>query len=341
MNVCYFGSYDPDYARNRIIIKGLKLNQINVFKCRGSGIVFIRYYHLLKQFIAVKDRISCIIVGFPGHYDVLVAFFLGKIFRKKVFFDVFATLYETYVLDRKIVAKNSFWAYIYFFIDWINFKLADVVISDTKAHVKLYQKLYQLNPDNAYVVYVGSDDDYFFPRKVNEEIDVLFYGSYQPLQGVESIILAAKKLPKVHFKLIGKGQTKPKIEKMIKNFKLRNVELVDWMSMNDLAQEMNQAKIILGIFGNSYKAKSVIPNKVYDAIASRKPVITKESKASKELLNNENSCLVSKTNELAKVIKILLKNESFRNKISSNAYKLYRQKLTPENVTQNLIKIIQ
>jgi len=33
MTICYFGDYNSNYSRNRVIIKGLKENGVNVLEC--------------------------------------------------------------------------------------------------------------------------------------------------------------------------------------------------------------------------------------------------------------------------------------------------------------------
>lgn len=337
--VCYFGSYDPDYARNRIIVKGLKANGVKVYQCQASGLIFSRYLKLLKYFIKYKDQCHAIIVGFPGHYDVPLAFILGKLFAKKTFYDVFASTYETYVLDREVIKKDSLRSRFFYFIDWFGLKLADYVIIDTLAHGKFYSKLYGLSSEKQILVYVGSDTDYFFPRKVKEETDVLFYGSYQPLQGAEVIIKAASLLPKIKFKMIGEGQTRKYCEDLAKKLKLKNVEFVDWLSLEKLAKEISKAKITLGVFGVSPKANIVIPNKVYDYLASSKAVITGNTDAARELLENyKNAVLVPMGNYLvlAKEISELIIAKKRQN-IAENAHKLFIDKFKPALIVKRLV----
>src|SRR3989344_2058383 len=123
-SVLYFGSLDPDYSRNRIIKKGLEANGIKVFETKASGLVFVRYFKLLFSFLRQQKQVKTIIVGFPGHYDVPLAFILGKLFGKKVYYDIFASTYETYVMDRELIKKNSLRAKFFYFIDWVSIKIA-------------------------------------------------------------------------------------------------------------------------------------------------------------------------------------------------------------------------
>ena len=52
MRVLYFGLYDPDYARNRVLISGLKKNGVDVIELRRKPSRF----NIIKLFRAY-DRV--------------------------------------------------------------------------------------------------------------------------------------------------------------------------------------------------------------------------------------------------------------------------------------------
>jgi glycosyltransferase involved in cell wall biosynthesis len=341
-DICYFGSYDPAYSRNKVIIRGLELNNRDVYQCSFSGPFFSRQFELISRFLKVHKSVTSIIVGFPGHYDLPMAFLLGKIFGKRVIFDIFASKYETYVLDKKIISKYSPAACFFYLIDRLDVLLADYISIDTKSHGEFYKRLYKLSKNKMVLVYVGTDNRVFHPKNSKETNDVLFYGSYQPLQGVDVIIAAAKLLPLVRFKLIGRGQTKDMAKLTVRKEKIKNIEFVDWLPIEKLATEISKAKVVLGIFGSSEKAKVVIPNKVYDGLACQKAIITLETSAETELLQNGKNCVFIKRadpQELKSAIEKLLNNSKYREGIAKFGYSFYINNLTPEKVIENLLKL--
>ena len=73
-----------------------------------------------------------------------------------------------------------------------------------------------------------------------------------------------------------------------------------------------EADLCLGIFGNTDKAKRVIPNKVYECLAVGKPVITADTPAIRELFEDGELVFVSVADHisLAKAIMALKNDES-------------------------------
>ena len=83
MKVCYFGTYETDYPRNRIIINGLRKNNVKVIECNFSvkkGTLnllmalklFIGYFILFFKYLFVGKH-DVLVVGYLGHFDMFLA----------------------------------------------------------------------------------------------------------------------------------------------------------------------------------------------------------------------------------------------------------------------------
>ncbi len=344
MRILYFGVYNPDYSRNRVLIKGLKANGIEIVECRASAKSRLKYLKLFWKFMRTPG-FDLLLVGFPGQEVMFLARLLTG---KPIIFDAFTSHYGGYIIDRQYYSKTSWRAKYYRFLDAWSCKLANLVLLDTNAHIDFFVKEFKLDRKKFLRVFVGTDSDIFYPREVSKETDkflVHFHGSYIPLQGVEYIIRAAKLLEKesVAFNLIGRGQTYKKNRQLAEELGLKNIKFIDMVSYEKLADYINMADICLGIFGDSSKTDLVIPNKVYEAIACSKPVITAGAPAIKELFHDRTDiilCNRADPADLAKKIVELKNHLSFRKEIAIAGYTLFKTSLSRSIITAELINVI-
>jgi glycosyltransferase involved in cell wall biosynthesis len=315
MKVLYWGTYDTGKPRNRILLRGLKECGVQVSECHydlWSGvedksqirgvwqkiIFFLKwlcsYPKLILQFFQV-EKPDVIVVGYLGHVDVIVIWLFAKVRRTPVVWDAFISLYDTVVIDRKLIGQNNPLAILLFAWEWLACRAADLVILDTHAHAQFFVEQFGLSREKVRSVFVGVEPEKF-PRNSTDTgcldrkfTTVLFYGQFIPLHGIETIVEAARILKdeNINWVLIGKGQEALKIQKLLDESSLEKLTWKDWVEYESLISYIHQADICLGIFGESPKASRVIPNKVYQILASGKPLITRISPAIKELLSEK------------------------------------------------------
>ena len=334
MRVLYFGIYNPSYARNWVIINGLRKNGIEVielFEKPSKSSLF----RLAIRYLLLKEKFDLVIVGFPGQE---IMFLAKMIIRKPIIFDAFTSHYGGYILDRKRSSPTSLMARYYRFLDTWSCKFADVILLDTQAHIDFFIREFGLPASKFRRIWIGANDDNFKPVNrqdlfkqvlpVNDKFKVIFFGTYVPLQGVEYIIRAAKVLESqkdVIFQFIGKGQDRNKCIELSKNLGLKNIEFIDMMKPEDLRIEIAKSDIVLGLFGDTPKTPIVIPNKVYEALAMKKPVITADTPAIRELFDDNDMFLVPAANphKLAQAIIELKNSPELRMKFSENGYRKF------------------
>ena len=343
MRVVYFGSYDPDYSRNRVLIKGLKENGVEVTECQDSSPGLRKYVRLFLKFRKINDDYDIMLVGFLGHAVMPLARLLT---RKPIVFDAFISLYDSNVNDRQTVGQHHPRAYFYRFLDWLAMKLADVVLFDTDQHIRYITGFYSLPTAKFRRVWVGTDDRIFYPRsaRANEKIQVFFHGSFIPLQGVEVIIRAAKLLEKenVEFQILGRGQTFAMVMKLARELSPTNIQFIDRVAYEDLPGYIAAADICLGIFGKTDKTSRVIPNKVYEYAACRKPIISVDTPALRELFDGADIKMIKPDKvELAAAIMELKNSETLRDRLAENAYDKFINNARPLLIGRGLINIFE
>jgi len=346
MNILFICGREPSYARNRILLNSLKYNKYNIIKCTSSSKNTIkRSIEVLLKFLKNKNKADIIFVGFLGHHLVPIIKFFTK---KPIIFDAFISIYDTLIYDRKKLKKNSLASKLVYSLEKKACDYSNKIILDTNQHISYFVKTFKINKKKLYKIPVGAEEDIFYPRKggKNKKFTVFFYGYFLNLHGIHYIIKAANILKKenIQFIITGKGQTYKKCIKLYKSFKIKNIIFKKETSIKEISNNIAKCDIGLGIFGKTNKTRRVIPNKVYQILAMKKPLITAKTPASKELLTNHKDVLFCKpknSEDLAKKILELKNNKSLSKKIAENGYKTFKKQSSLPIISKILKKIIE
>jgi len=347
MTVCYFGDFDKNYSRNRVLIKGLKENKIKVISCRTKASGMKKWWRLIRLHNLIKKKYDLLIIGYSESSRPLV--FLAKLItRKPVVWDAFYSVYQSRVFDRKKYPPKHPKAIRYWLLDWLGCKLADKILLDTNEHIKYFVDTFKIKREKFIKVLVGTDNSIFYSRSVVERSKkflVHFHATFIPLQGAKYIVRAAKILENnndIAFNFIGnKGQTYSGVRELIRKLKVKNIRFFKSVPYEELAKYIAKADICLGIFGDTQKAQRVIPNKVYEAIAMKKPVITADTPAARELFIDRENILFCKTadpKDLADKILELKNNKDLQEKIAKGGYEVFKKYATPKIIIKNLLE---
>lgn len=377
-----------------MIIEGLRRNGVEVIECHedfwedtaqklegvkgGSGLIktlyrlLLAYSKLIGKFRHV-GHYDALIVGYAGHVDIFLARVLNLFRRKPVIFDAFLSLYDTAVMDRGIVPPDSFKSKLLRLVDTWACRVADAVLLDTRANVDYFVKEFRLPPEKFFAVPVGSfiSNPHSSPLplrgrdrvEVNQDkgrFNVLYFGSYIPLHGVDVILKAAKILQdsppplpggekregrrEAIFTLVGVGQLLPEMKQLASVLRLKNVYLVDrFVEEEELKRYIQEADACLGIFGQTDKAMRVIPCKVYNCLAMGKPLITSLTPATEGVLTHMGNALLCRPGDpedLAKAILSLKNDPSLREKIASCGQEYYKNNFSSEAIGKRVKDVI-
>ena len=106
---------------------------------------------------------------------------------------------------------------------------------------------------------------------------------------------------------------------------------------------MIAADVCLGVFGTSGKAARVVPNKVYDALAAGRPLVTEDSRAARELLTDGRDALLVPAGDSADLAAALRRLGDYdeRARLGAAALDLYRRRCTPEAVAATLLAALE
>ena len=300
MRVLYFGTYDRAYPRNAQVISALRGAGVEVreqhravWERRHNWSVGLRQMlrvaeaeHSLRKTRDDERDADALIVGYPGHFDLPAAKRVAR--GRPVIFNPLVSLFDTIVDDRQRFRRGSPGAGVVHIVDRRAFRRSDRVVADTEAHAAFFRDQFDLPPDRVEVCFVGAEDRLFRPGWQPEApFHALFVGKLIPLHGLETILAAAALVPEIPFRVAGDGQLAGLLDR-----RPANVEQVSWIPYEELPDAYRAAGCALGIFGTGDKAARVIPNKVFQALACARPVITADTPAARELLTDDTNAFL-------------------------------------------------
>jgi glycosyltransferase involved in cell wall biosynthesis len=190
------------------------------------------------------------------------------------------------------------------------------------------------------VCFVGAEERLFEPGWHRaDEFVALFVGKLIPLQGVDTILAAARLAPDIRFRIVGSGQ----LDGLLSD-PPPNVEHVPWIEYEQLPDEIRQAGCSLGVFGTTGKARRVIPNKAFQAIACGAPLVTAGTPAARELLSDEASALLVPAGDaeaLAGAIRRLAADPELASRIAAGGRATYERKASEAVLGERWLEIIE
>lgn len=373
MKICYWGTFEREYPRNAVLISGLRQNGIEVIEChyalwnesfrynklallsgsgnklRFLGRAFLAYPILIYRYLFLGEH-DAVVVGYWGHIDVFFLAAFAKLKRKPIIFDAFFSLYDTAISDWGLAPKNSLLARVCHFVDSIACRLATVVLVDTEAQRNFFCQEFGLAREKVRWLYMGADESMFSPNSEPPRpgpFRVLYVGNYVPLHGVPIILQAAQLLDRedIEFWLIGENHREDSVLKnLLSNSNPERLKFYPWMAPQDLRAKIAEADVCLGIFGTSDKAKRVIPGKAFLALAMGKPLITGDSLAARELLEDGKNailCEMGSSDALVDAIRRLQRDPLLRQRIGEEGRNLFQNQCRPEVLGLRLAHLIQ
>ncbi|MCP9486755.1 MAG: glycosyltransferase [Gaiellaceae bacterium MAG52_C11] len=341
MRVLYFGTYEREYPRNAQVISCLRGAGVEVIERHASVWERRRHKWSLGLGSAVKvglaeaglivrgrrERFDAMIVGYPGHFDMPAARRIAG--GRPLVFNPLVSLAETLVDDRGRFTRGSLAAAVLHHVDRIALRRADLVVADTSQNARFLAELGRLQHDRIEVCFVGAEERLFRPGwQPRERFHVLFVGKLIPLHGLETILEAASLAPEVPFRIVGSGQLDALLDD-----RPANVEWVAWVEYEELPEELQRAGCALGVFGTSAKAARVIPNKAFQALACGTPVVTADTPAARELLQDGESALLVPPGDaaaLAQAVRLLAADDELARRIGAGGLAAYRERASEE-----------
>ncbi len=342
--ILFWGRFDENYSRYRIVAKLLENLNFKIYKYKPKiskiGFITAHFNKITKP--------NAIWIPCFRHKDILSATHFAKKWNVPLIIDPLISAYGKKVFERKKFKENSYKAKKLLRWERKIFSKANIVIADTDKHLEFFEKTLLVSREKLFTLFVGAEENLFYPmenKKKYRVFEILFYGSFLKLHGLETITQAIKmsqNIKNIKWTLLGDGKLKKQIAKETEH--LPNVNLEDWISYEKLPHRIAKADILLGVFGDSFQAKLVIPNKVFQAMAMAKPIITIKVPSYPQKVLDSN--VIGWTNpaspkEIVEIISDWTKDEEKLKERGKKTKKIFSEFFSYENLTKQLQTILK
>lgn len=314
-----------------------------------------RYLETFKKAAEIKRKHDpdVYFLGFRGHeFYWPLRQLVGK---KPIILDALMSPYASLSRERKYgvfgIAAASAWRAIEHSI----LHDANFVLTDTTPHVEFYQQEFSLQPQKLLALPVGAEEpisdliaeQHVIPSPPGSEMNVLFYGSFLPLHGIDIIIKAASLLQDlpIRFDFLGGNETQArKLEVSCKRLGIRQYTHRRWLSFEELINEtIPHADLCLGgPFGDTEQARRVITGKTSQCLALGKPTVIGMINEKIGFVDKQNCLLVPQGNHhaLAEAIRWAFEQRHLLGSIGEQGKTIYSQKLSRDVIRQLLGKTL-
>jgi glycosyltransferase involved in cell wall biosynthesis len=346
MKILYVAGREVTYSRTHNVLKALQKQNFSVIGCFPPDRSFKHYPKLIRRAIRHRRHCDVLLVGFYGQLLLPV---LRIFFRQPILFDMYIATSDTMVFDRGVAKPGSPRAKIYRMSDKLSCRLSQKIILETHDHIADFAFKFGIPDDKFKRIFLTVDDELIYPKSQQKKTDkflVHFHGEFAPFHGVKYILQAASLLRQanVAFQIVGKGITYAADRRLAAELELDNVRFHDPVPYTELADLMAQADLCLGIFGDNDRMLRVTTNKVVEALAMARPLITGRNEPVQELVTHRHSAyLVERANPPALAAAILeLKNDAaLRKRVAENGYRVFSQNCTLEVFGNELKEVIE
>lgn len=307
MNILYINVTDSRYPRNERLRSAFEGNGDHV-TCISRPVAsnyLARAVKLLREIRLVsKDHDFDVVVlaEFANSY-FWITFVASRYLKALHVIDGFVGMFETHVQDRRTFGAFSWRGLAYRCVDGAAVRSADVYLLDTQYRAARIRLRSESSSTAVLAVPVGAPA-WARPSGVMTELPsepkrVLFYGELSPLHGLPVILEGFKLFRErqgaadVELTVVTPSVVHEYLYAELRRFGLcDSVEVLHYQTTDSLHELILSSCIVLGVFGESDKAASVIPNKVWQALSCERPTVTRKSPALNEIADLTANLLV-------------------------------------------------
>ena len=301
------GKKAPEY-KGKFVVKEQEGENVEVFRCHVSEAYNKNFIGRLWAYFSFA--FSTILVGLfkVGKVDVIICtsppltvgvtgWILSKLKRVPMVFEVRdlwpESAIDTGVLTNKALIKISYW------LEKKSYKSASWINVLTPAFEKALIEKKNIRPDRISMIPNGADLDIFKPGEFNnwvreehnlgDSFVVTYVGAHGVANHLIQLLEAAhilKDHKDIKIMLVGDGMQKKMLKEKAEELQLENVVFVDSVSKEKIVDYVAASNVCTAVLKKVDTFKTVYPNKVFDYMSAKRPIILGIDGVARELVEN-------------------------------------------------------
>ena len=343
------------YSKEKIL--GFELIRVKTFIAPNSGLFkrmldFISFMIMSAIVSVLLKKHDVVVATSPQFFSAISGWFIAKVRNSKFIFEV----RDIWPASMRAVGYTKYVRIFSLFerLELFLYRSADAIVVVTQAFKsELTQR--GIDKHKIEVVTNGVDTKIFYKNselreifrnkfQLKDKFVVGYVGTLGMSHALETIIIAAEKLPKIQFVFVGDGAKRKDLDLLIKERSLGNVLMIPAQPKEEMPSVWNGCDVALVTLKYTPLFKTVIPSKIFECMATGTPIILSTPKGEAAKIVEENAvgfyCFPENSTELCDKISTLFNQKDLRSAISSNGQltaKLYERK----KLAGDMLAIIQ
>lgn len=340
LRICYMGMTRPDFSRSGVYRPALREQGVLVHDCFTEDTGVRRFSTLFQKHWAIRDDYDVLVVAYPGY---ILVWFARLVSRRPIIFDALCTLWEAETYSHGAGTLTQLRARC---IDWVAVHCASVVLVESVAQQRFFQKRFGGNPEKYQVVYTGVSESVVTSVSKRHAFTVVFRGRLTYESGIEYLVHAAQLLSRtaIQFRIVGHGYKLAEVQQLITTLGISNVEIVtERLSDEALRAAVAECHVSIGQVSTNPRLARTIPHKAFESMLLGVPYITARTEAVGEIFHDGVSCSMVPSADpqaLADAILALHDNPARAESLQQQARLFFDSTLSRHALGQRLVSVV-
>lgn len=281
------------------VVDEIKVVRVLTYLTPNKGVIKRSFNYLFFGIMSIMvspliHRTDVVISTSPQFFCGLAGYFVSKIKRVPWVLEV-RDLWPDSILAVAAIKNRAVIKSLYA-LEMFAYRRAESIVSVTDSF-KHYMIRKGIPTSKVEVVKNGADLSLFKPLPrhnpishrlgLDDKFVVSYFGTHGMAHGLEVIFEAAKKLKHlkdVRFLMVGDGARREELVKIRDNESLDNVIMLPQVPKSEMPYFWATSDVCLVLLKNSNLFKTVIPSKLFEAMAMERPIVLGVSGESKEIV---------------------------------------------------------